>query len=173
MVEIRVILGDITQSHADAIVNAANAELLPGGGVCGAIFKAAGPDLIKACQELRSCATGQAVLTPGFNLQAKFILHAVGPIWHGGHYQEDKLLRSCYLQCLKLADENSIFSVAFPAISTGIYAYPLIAATEIAVKTISTADTQVSLVEFVCFDQRTYDVYKSEVNKIGTTKSVR
>ena len=173
MVDIKVNLGDITQSHTEAIVNAANAELLPGGGVCGAIFKAAGPDLIRACQELRSCATGQAVVTPGFNLHAKFILHAVGPIWHGGHYQEDKLLRSCYLQCLKLADEHSISSVAFPAISTGIYAYPLIAATEIAVQTISTADTQVNLIEFVCFDQRTYDVYVREVNKIGSTKTVQ
>ena len=170
---IEVILGDITQSNTEAIVNAANAELLPGGGVCGAIFKAAGPELITACQELRSCATGQAVLTPGFNLKAKFILHAVGPIWHGGHYQEDKLLRSCYLQCLKLADEHTISSLAFPAISTGIYAYPLIAATEIAVQTISTADTQVNRVEFVCFDQRTYDVYTREINKIDSAKSVR
>ena len=173
MVDIKVILGDITQSRTDAIVNAANAELQPGGGVCGAIFKRAGPELITACQELRSCATGQAVLTPGFNLRAKFILHAVGPIWHGGHYKEEKLLGSCYIQCLKLADEHSISSVAFPAISTGIYAYPLIAATEIAVETISTADTQVNLVEFVCFDQRTYDVYVREINKIGSTKTVR
>lgn len=166
MVDIRVILGDITQSHADAIVNAANAELLPGGGVCGAIFTAAGPELIKACQELRSCATGQAVLTPGFNLEARFILHAVGPIWHGGHYHEDKLLRSCYLHCMTLADEHSISSIAFPAISTGIYAYPLIAATEIAVQTIASTATRVNFVEFVCFDQRTYDVYVEEINKL-------
>lgn len=170
MVEINVIFGDITHSRTDAIVNAANAELLPGGGVCGAIFAAAGPALQVACRELRSCETGKVVLTPGFNLKAKYILHAVGPIWHGGHYHEDKLLRSCYEHCLKLADESAIASIAFPAISTGIYGYPLLPATEIAVQTICTTPTDVESVEFFCFDQRTYDVYINEVDKIRLIK---
>jgi O-acetyl-ADP-ribose deacetylase (regulator of RNase III) len=151
--------GDITKEGVDAIANAANAGLTRGGGVCGAIFAAAGPELDGACAELGGCATGDAKATPGFRLPARWIIHAVGPVWHGGDRGEPELLASAYRRSLEVADEIGAHSVAFPAISTGIYGYPLDAATEIAVRTCRDADTNVDLIRFVCFDERTRQEY--------------
>jgi O-acetyl-ADP-ribose deacetylase len=153
--------GDITKEDVDAIVNAANAGLTHGGGVCGAIFAAAGPELDGACAELGGCATGDAKATPGFRLPARWIIHAVGPVWHGGDRGEADLLASAYRRSLEVADEIGARSVAFPAISTGIYGYPLDAATEIAGRTCKGTDTNVELIRFVCFDDRTLDAYRS------------
>jgi O-acetyl-ADP-ribose deacetylase (regulator of RNase III) len=152
--------GDITKEDVDALVNAANPGLTRGGGVCGAIFAAAGPDLDAACAELGGCATGDAKATPGFRLPARWIIHAVGPVWHGGDRGEADLLASAYRRSLAVADEIGARSVAFPAISTGIYSYPLGAATEIAVRTCRDADTAVDLIRFVCFDDLTLEAYR-------------
>jgi O-acetyl-ADP-ribose deacetylase (regulator of RNase III) len=152
--------GDITKEDVDAVVNAANPGLARGGGVCGAIFAAAGPDLDAACAELGGCATGDAKATPGFRLPARWIIHAVGPVWHGGDRGEADLLASAYRRSLAVADEIGARSVAFPAISTGIYGYPLGAATEIAVGTCRDADTAVDLIRFVCFDDLTLEAYR-------------
>jgi len=153
--------GDITKEDVDAIVNAANSELARGGGVCGAIFAASGPELDAACAALGGCATGDAKATPGFGLPARSIIHAVGPVWHGGDSGEPELLASAYRRSLAVADEIGARSVAFPAISTGIYGYPLDAATGIAVRTCRDADTNVDLIRFVCFDARTLAAYQS------------
>jgi O-acetyl-ADP-ribose deacetylase len=155
--------GDITREEVDAIVNAANTALARGGGVCGAIFAAAGPELDGACAELGGCATGDAKATPGFRLPARWIIHAVGPVWHGGGSGEPDLLASAYRRSLEVADEISARSVAFPAISTGIYGYPLDAATEIAVRTCRDANTGVGLIRFVCFDAKTLEAYQREL----------
>jgi O-acetyl-ADP-ribose deacetylase (regulator of RNase III) len=152
--------GDITKEDVDAVVNAANPGLARGGGLCGAIFAAAGPDLDAACAELGGCATGDAKATPGFRLPARWIIHAVGPVWHGGDRGEADLLASAYRRSLAVADEIGAQSVAFPAISTGIYGYPLDAATEIAVRTCRDADTAVDLIRFVCFDDLTLEAYR-------------
>src|SRR5215218_8282493 len=151
--------GDITQEAVDAIVNAANSGLACGGGVCGAIFAAAGPELDGACAELGGCPTGDAKATPGFRLPARWIIHAVGPVWHGGDAGEPDLPASAYRRSLEVADEIGARSVAFPAISTGIYGYPHDAATEIAVNTCKEADTNVDLIRFVAFDDRTLAAY--------------
>jgi O-acetyl-ADP-ribose deacetylase (regulator of RNase III) len=156
--------GDITAEAVDAIVNAANDGLTRGGGVCGAIFAAAGPELDGACAELGGCPTGDAKATPGFRLPARWIIHAVGPVWHGGDSGEPELLASAYRRSLEVADEVGARSVAFPAISTGIYGYPLDAATEIAVRTCRAADTDVELIRFVCFDARTLGAYKDALS---------
>ena len=153
--------GDITKEDVDAIVNAANSELARGGGVCGAIFAASGPELDAACAELGGRAIGDAKATPGFGLPARSIIHAVGPVWHGGDSGEPELLASAYRRSLAVADEIGARSVAFPAISTGIYGYPLDAATGIAVRTCRDADTNVDLIRFVCFDARTLAAYQS------------
>jgi len=151
---------DITRETVDAIVNAANSALARGGGVCGAIFSAAGPDLDGACAELGGCPTGDAKATPGFRLPARWIIHAVGPVWHGGDAGEPDLLASAYRRSLAVADEIGARSVAFPAISTGIYGYPLEAATGVAVRTCQSADTNVDVIRFVCFDERTLAAYR-------------
>lgn len=153
--------GDITKEDVDAVVNAANSGLARGGGVCGAIFAAAGPELDAACAELGGCATGDAKATPGFRLPARWIIHAVGPVWHGGDSDEADLLSSVYRRSLAVAGEVGARSVAFPAISTGIYGYPLDAATDIAVRTCRDADTGIDLIRFVCFDDRTLKAYQS------------
>jgi O-acetyl-ADP-ribose deacetylase (regulator of RNase III) len=153
--------GDITEEEVDAIVNAANTRLARGGGVCGAIFAAAGPELDGACAELGGCVTGDAKVTSGFHLPARWVIHAVGPVWHGGDRDEPSLLASAYRRSLKVADEIGARSVAFPAISTGIYGYPLDAATEIAVRTCREAETNVELIRFVCFDAKTLATYES------------
>ena len=155
--------GDITREAVDAIVNAANSGLARGGGVCGAIFSAAGPELDGACAELGGCPTGDAKPTPGFRLPARWIIHAVGPVWHGGDSGEAELLASAYRRSLAVADEIGASSVAFPAISTGIYGYPLDAATDVAVRACRDAETSVDLIRFVCFDDRTLAAYEGEL----------
>jgi O-acetyl-ADP-ribose deacetylase (regulator of RNase III) len=159
--ELQAVQGDITRERVDAIVNAANSGLTRGGGVCGAIFAAAGPELDGACAELGGCPTGDARATPGFRLPARWIIHAVGPVWHGGDAGEPDLLASAYRRSLAVADEVGARSVAFPAISTGIYGYPLDAATEIAVRTCRDTATDVDLIRFVCFDDRTLATYEA------------
>jgi O-acetyl-ADP-ribose deacetylase (regulator of RNase III) len=154
------VLGDITRETTDAIVNAANTALARGGGVCGAIFAAAGPGLTEACAALGGCATGEARATPGFALPARWIIHAVGPVWQGGDRGEAELLASAYRNALAAADEVGARSVSFPAISTGIFGYPVDAATAIAADTVRTADTAVEHVRFVCFDAATLAAYE-------------
>jgi len=154
---------DITTLATDAIVNAANAELLPGGGVCGAIHRAAGQELARACAMLGGCPTGEARITPGFRLQAKYVIHAVGPVWQGGTNGEPAQLASAYRSSLQLARDNACRSVAFPAISTGIYGYPLEDATHIAVETARAFAAEagpVELVHFACFNRQTLDAYR-------------
>jgi len=157
--------GDITREAVDAIVNAANSGLARGGGVCGAIFSAAGPELDGACAELGGCPTGDAKATPGFHLSARWIIHAVGPVWQGGERGEPELLASAYRRSLAVADEIGARSVAFPAISTGIYGYPLDAATELAVRTCRDAETSLDLIRFVAFDDRTLAAYQLALGK--------
>lgn len=162
---LEAVQGDITREAVDAVVNAANSGLARGGGVCGAIFSAAGPELDGACAELGGCPTGDAKPTPGFRLPARWIIHAVGPVWHGGDNGEPELLASAYRRSLAVADEIGARSVAFPAISTGIYGYPLDAATTIAVRACRDAETRVDLIRFVCFDDRTLAAYQLVLGK--------
>jgi O-acetyl-ADP-ribose deacetylase len=157
--------GDITREAVDAIVNAANSRLARGGGVCGAIFSAAGPELDGACADLGGCPTGDAKATPGFRLPARWIIHAVGPVWRGGDNGEPDQLASAYRRSLAVADEIGARSVAFPAISTGIYGYPLDAATEVAVRACRDAETSVDLIRFVAFDDRTLAAYQRLLGK--------
>ena len=156
--------GDITKLQVDAIVNAANVSLLGGGGVDGAIHRAAGLELIDFNRKLGGCSTGEAKISPGFNLPAKHIIHTVGPVWNGGKNNEDKLLANCYKNSLQLAIENGIKTIAFPAISTGLYRFPLERATEIAiteVKKFLEKNESIEKVIFVCFDKENYEVYKN------------
>ncbi len=159
---ISVVEGDITRQRVDAIVNAANSSLLGGGGVDGAIHDAAGPELLAECRTLGGCPTGQAKITAGYRLPARWVIHTVGPIWQGGGQGEDTLLASCYRNSLALAVEHGVRSIAFPAISTGVYRFPLERATQIAVAEVARfleSDATIEQVVFVCFDQKTYEVY--------------
>ncbi len=155
--------GDITAEQVDAIVNAANASLLGGGGVDGAIHRAAGPELLEACRELGGSEPGDAKVTPGFALPARWVIHAVGPVWRGGGHGETLLLASCYRRSLEVADELGARSVAFPAISTGVYGYPKHEAATIAVQTLRSTPTQVELVRLVAFDPDTLELYEREL----------
>ena len=158
-------LADITTLDVDAIVNAANSSLAPGGGVCGAIHRAAGPQLALACAKVAPCSTGDARITPGFQLPARFVIHAVGPVWHGGHSGEADQLASAYNRSLELAREHGLTSMAFPAISTGIFGYPLRAATHVAVTTVRAFVREhdaITRVVFACFNDEALDAYAAE-----------
>ncbi|HVG27082.1 MAG TPA: O-acetyl-ADP-ribose deacetylase [Acidobacteriaceae bacterium] len=161
MAEFEVERGDITRLQVGAIVNAANSSLLGGGGVDGAIHRAAGPELVAACRLLHGCATGDAKATPGFRLPAKWVFHAVGPVWNGGARGEAEKLAGCYRRALELAREHEVRTIAFPAISTGIYGYPRRAAAEIAVATCREMAEAcgVARVVFCCFDEETAEIY--------------
>ena len=152
--------GDITREAVDAIVNAANTSLLGGGGVDGAIHRAAGSELLEACRQLGGCPTGDARATPGFRLPARWVIHAVGPVWRGGGRGEPDQLASCYRRSLEIAGELGAGSVAFPAISTGVYGFPSEQAARIAVDTVRSARTTVELVRLVAFDDHTYGLYR-------------
>ena len=154
-----LVLGDITAEDVDAIVNAANHTLLGGGGVDGAIHRAAGPELVEYCRTLGGCETGQAKITPGFKLTARWVIHTVGPVWHGGGHGEPELLASCYRESLVRADEIGAATVAFPAISTGVFGYPIEAAAAIAIDTVRSTPTEVAKVRFLAFNQETVDTY--------------
>jgi len=159
-----IVEADITALDVDAIVNAANEELAPGGGVCGAIHAAAGPGLARECQRLGGCPTGQARITAGYDLAARHVIHAVGPIWHGGERNEATLLASAYQVCYQLADQAGLSSIAFPAISTGIYGYPLGAATGIALaaaQAYQAAPGSLRHIVFCCFGADVSDTYRA------------
>lgn len=163
MVRIRVIQGDITKFTGDAIVNAANTTLMGGGGVDGAIHRAAGPALYAACEKFHGCPTGEALITSGFNLPAKYIIHTPGPVWHGGKHGESQLLANSYRHSLQLADHYGCRTVAFPSISTGVYSYPLNQAAKVAIQTIRhflQHANHVQEVTMVCFDSRTFQAYQ-------------
>lgn len=159
---IEIIQGDITTLEVDAIVNAAKNSLLGGGGVDGAIHRAAGPLLLEECRILNGCETGEAKITKGYNLNAKFVIHTVGPVWKGGIHNEEKLLQNCYKNSLLLAKENNCKTIAFPNISTGVYRFPKDKAAEIAVQTVNEfikTDNSIDKVIFVCFDQENISLY--------------
>lgn len=164
MTGLEVVQGDITRLAVDAIVNAANERLAPGGGVCGAIHRAAGPELARVCAALGGCGTGDAKATPGFALPARLVIHAVGPVWHGGGAGEDSLLASCYARSLEVAVENGCRSIAFPAISTGIYGFPADRAAGIAVRTVQQKTNEgahLDRVLFCCFDERSAALHRA------------
>lgn len=167
---ITLLQGDITQLKVDAIVNAANSSLMGGGGVDGAIHRAGGPAILNECREIVArqgrCAPGEAVITSGGYLPAKFVIHTVGPIWRGGKNSEPQLLQNAYLNSLKLASENRVQTIAFPNISTGVYGYPKDQAAKIAIGTVKKylADhLQISQVYFVCFDSENYNLYSESI----------
>ena len=163
---IKVVQEDITKLHVDAIVNAANTTLTGGGGVDGAIHRGAGPKLLEACEKIGGCPTGEARITPGFALPAKWVIHTVGPVWHGGRRNEAQLLESCYERSFQLALENGVRSIAFPGISTGVYTYPKLGAAEIALRVMRRHNDQFSEIISCCFtseDKAIYqDLLKSE-----------
>lgn len=163
--KISICLGDITELRVDAIVNAANHTLLGGGGVDGAIHRAAGPELLDECKHLGGCATGKAKLTNGYRLPARHVIHTVGPVWQGGTHNEKQLLASCYASSLQLANAHNLVRVAFPAISTGVYGFPKVAACSIAVSTVAQWQSgSPAEVIFCCFDRETELLYQACAN---------
>jgi len=168
MTAIELIKGDITRLKTDAIVNAANTSLLGGGGVDGAIHRAAGPGLLKECRALNGCRTGEAKITSGYNLPAKFIIHTVGPVWQGGDHGEKELLASCYRNSLWIAENTNLKSIAFPNISTGVYGFPKSQAAEIAIREVrkfASASREIEKVIFVTFDEENYSLYSRLLGK--------
>jgi len=170
-VTLTLIQADITTLKVDAIVNAANSSLLGGGGVDGAIHRAAGPELVAYCRTLNGCPTGEAKISPGFKLPAQYVIHTVGPVWHGGNQGEPELLASCYRNSMQLAVDNDITSLAFPAISTGVYGYPIEQATDIAINSVIDSIQQASVSQLViteviycCFSAADAAVYKQQLN---------
>lgn len=173
MGKIQIIQGDITKQAVDAIVNAANCSLLGGGGVDGAIHRSAGPELLAECRTLNGCATGQAKITKGYRLPAKYVIHTPGPVWHGGSHGEAELLASCYRSCLTLAREHGCKTVDFPSISTGVYHFPLEQAAEIAISTIAAfleTAPELQQVRMVCFDARTKAHYDQALARLEGAK---
>ena len=173
MTRIEIIQGDITKQASDAIVNAANTTLLGGGGVDGAIHRAAGPELLAECRTLHGCRTGEAKLTRGYRLPAKFVIHTPGPVWHGGGRGEAELLASCYRSCLELAAEHGCRTVDFPSISTGVYHFPLDRAAGIAIGTIAaflSAHPEIERVRMVCFDARTKGFYDAALRALEESR---
>jgi O-acetyl-ADP-ribose deacetylase (regulator of RNase III) len=168
---IKVIIGDITKQRTDAIVNAANTSLLGGGGVDGAIHRAAGPKLLEECRTLNGCQTGDVKITKGYNLLAKYVIHTVGPVWNEGRRNEEELLANCYRNSLALAVKKKIKTISFPSISTGIYRFPLELASKIAIREIKNfleKDRTIKEVVMVCFDENTFVFYDDEVKKLTT-----
>ncbi|HDI78226.1 MAG TPA: O-acetyl-ADP-ribose deacetylase [Desulfobacteraceae bacterium] len=166
---IEIVEGDITRQQVDAIVNAANTSLRGGGGVDGAIHRAAGPELLEECIKIGGCPTGEARVTKGYRLPAKYVIHTVGPIWRGGASGEDQLLANCYRNSLKAAAELGVKSIAFPSISTGAYGFPMERATEIALKEVSEflkKDEGIEKVVFVCFGKEAFRIYKEKFKKL-------
>jgi O-acetyl-ADP-ribose deacetylase (regulator of RNase III) len=166
---IEIIDADITQQQVDAIVNAANNSLLGGGGVDGAIHRAAGPELLAECRMLNGCRTGEAKLTKGYRLPAKYVIHTVGPVWKGGQADEEQLLENCYRNSLNLALQHDITTIAFPSISTGIYGFPIERASRIALKTVKSFledHERIQKVVFVCFGPRDYGVYQQAFSEV-------
>ena len=162
MKRLSIVKGDIVKMKTDAIVNAANTSLLGGGGVDGAIHRAAGPELLAECETLNGCRTGEAKITNGYKLKAKYVIHTPGPIWRGGKWGEAELLANCYKNCLALAKENGVKTIAFPSISTGVYRFPVEQAAKIAVGEILNGlnnDDSIEQVTIVCFDDKTKEVY--------------
>ena len=165
--KIHAIQGDIARQRVDAIVNAANSSLLGGGGVDGAIHRAAGPELVAECRQLGGCETGHAKATRAYKLSAKYVIHTVGPVWQGGRAHEEELLASCYRRCLDLARELGVKTIAFPAISTGIYGFPKELAANIAVREVRSHAAEVDIL-FVCFDAETLQLYRVLLNPEAT-----
>jgi O-acetyl-ADP-ribose deacetylase (regulator of RNase III) len=170
MARIELVRGDITSQGVDAIVNAANTTLLGGGGVDGAIHRAAGPELLSECRKLGGCPPGEARITGGYRLKASHVIHTVGPVWHGGRHSEDESLRNCYRNSLKLAEENGVKTIAFPSISTGAYHFPMERASRIAVETVRDylkKSWKIEKVIFVCYSQGDFKVYLNQLGSIS------
>ncbi len=169
MKRLSIVKGDIVKMKTDAIVNAANTSLLGGGGVDGAIHRAAGPELLAECETLNGCRTGEAKITKGYKLKAKCVIHTPGPIWRGGKWGEEELLANCYRNCLALAKENGVKTIAFPSISTGVYRFPVDQAAKIAVGEILSflnEDDSIEQVTVVCFDDKTKEFYQAALAEL-------
>lgn len=170
MGKIELVQGDITRQEVEAIVNAANETLLGGGGVDGAIHRAAGFKLLEECRALGGCPTGEARITKGYQLPAKFVIHTVGPVWNGGKGSEDELLRNCYQNSLSLAENHGIRTIAFPSISTGAYRFPIVRASRIAVSTVHQYLEKTNKIEkviFVCFSKEDYEIYQGTLDELS------
>lgn len=171
MPTIDVVLGDITRIATDAIVNSANPSLLAGSGVSGAVHRAAGPELEKACRELGNCPVGHAVITPAFRLPASWVIHAVGPRWLDGNRGEEGILKSCYRSIIEVATNAGVRRLTVPSISTGIYRFPLQSAARIAIDTIGNSRTPIEAITFVCLDESTKDAYEVALSRVNPTQA--